>query len=145
MKYLILLLVMFSTAAFASDAPSYMKDGTITVTLKDGKSYTFSSNEYMVVKRGSSELTLSPESEPQETKTQARPETTAISKNIVSVGVVRSTRGFDVAQDGSHVAVESKKELGISLQYQRNVKDNVFVGGRVDTNSGAEVNVGVGF
>ncbi len=32
----------------------YMRDGVITVTLKDGKVYTFSLNEYKIVRRGTS-------------------------------------------------------------------------------------------
>lgn len=51
MKYLILFMTLFSVLAQADEMPAYMKNGVITVTLKDGKSYTFSSNEFMVVKR----------------------------------------------------------------------------------------------
>jgi len=54
MKLITIIALMFVTItnqAFAEEMPEYMKDGKITVTLKDGKSYTFSTNEYMVVKR----------------------------------------------------------------------------------------------
>ncbi len=40
-----------SLVANAAELPEYMKDGTITVTLKDGKSYSFSTNTHMVVSR----------------------------------------------------------------------------------------------
>jgi hypothetical protein len=50
------LLLTLSFLAFAvpaqADMPEYMKDGVITVTLKDGNVYTFSTNEYKVVRRG---------------------------------------------------------------------------------------------
>ena len=39
--------------AFADEMPEYMRDGVINVTLKNGRTYTFSLNEYKVVRRGS--------------------------------------------------------------------------------------------
>jgi hypothetical protein len=50
MKYLFIL--GFLSLPVLAEMPDYLKDGTITVTLKDGSSYKFSTNEYMVVKRG---------------------------------------------------------------------------------------------
>lgn len=50
-KLIILMLVCMS--AQAEEVPSYLKDGIIQVTLKNGKQYSFSTNEYKVVKRNS--------------------------------------------------------------------------------------------
>lgn len=49
MKQILLLTVLFSQACFPQEA--YLKGGVITVALKNGQSYKFSSDEYMVVKR----------------------------------------------------------------------------------------------
>lgn len=49
--FLIITMFLFSQVSMAADMPKYLKDGVITVTLKDGKTYTFSANEYKVVKR----------------------------------------------------------------------------------------------
>ncbi len=55
MKTLILILIVFMISFFVNQEcfaqAAYLKDGVITVTLKDGAVYEFSSNEYMVVKR----------------------------------------------------------------------------------------------
>lgn len=48
MRYIILL-TLFSLRLFAQ--PSYLKDAKITVTLKNGKSYTFSANSHKIVDR----------------------------------------------------------------------------------------------
>lgn len=53
MKYLLLFLIVFGFIfAFAQEVPTALRDGEIQVTLKDGNQYYFSTNEYMVVKRG---------------------------------------------------------------------------------------------
>lgn len=51
---MITLMLLLGTTVLAHEevVPDYLKDGMITVTLKSGKQYTFSTNEYKVVKRG---------------------------------------------------------------------------------------------
>ena len=51
MKKLSILFLLVSLSAFAQETPSYLKDASITVTLKNGKQYKYSANEYAVVKR----------------------------------------------------------------------------------------------
>lgn len=51
MKKILLSLAVFATQSFANEMPEYMKNGIITVTLADGKQYTFSSNAFKVVPR----------------------------------------------------------------------------------------------
>jgi hypothetical protein len=50
MKRLLLVVCLFVTPALA-DMPEYLKDGTVTVTLANGETHTFSSNDYKVVPR----------------------------------------------------------------------------------------------
>ena len=45
----ILAILLFSS--FLLGQPSYLKDAEVSVTLKNGKTYTYSSNEYKVVPR----------------------------------------------------------------------------------------------
>ncbi len=52
MKTLIKILALTSTLSIAQEMPAYMKGGTIGVLLRNGKTYTYSTDEYMVVKRG---------------------------------------------------------------------------------------------
>lgn len=48
---LIMFLTSFSLTAETSEAPAYLKDAQITVTLANGTVYTFSANEFKVVPR----------------------------------------------------------------------------------------------
>ncbi len=52
--FALLLGFMVADWAFGEEPPAYMKDGVITVTLKSGKVYTYSTNEWKVVRRGTS-------------------------------------------------------------------------------------------
>ena len=142
------ILTLVSSAALASEVPAYLKDGTITVTLKNGKQYTFSANEYMVVKRGAS----SPKLEVAKQEVQALQEKLQQEvakpkrlKHIVSGEVVHSNGGLDTERGANTVNVRSKKELGVGLQYQYNIFKDVYMGGRVDSNGGAGLNLGLGF
>ena len=157
MKSLITLLLTMTMAlpAFAvGPAPKELQGGVITVTLKNGKTYTFSSDEYAVVKRGADNVKGMSESEVATVANQAYntgkqvgklEEKAAQPKNILSIGAVRSKNGFDTETTASTVDVKSRKDIGGSLQYQRRFDDNKYVGGRADTNGGAEINVGFGF
>ncbi len=53
MKYLpfLILFGLLIWCGISLAQPAYLKGGVITVTLTDGNAYTFSSDEYMVVKR----------------------------------------------------------------------------------------------
>ena len=53
-KILLILILSFSFNTYAEDVPKFLKDAEITVKLKNGKEYKFSSNEYAVVSRKSS-------------------------------------------------------------------------------------------
>lgn len=134
-------------------APKELQGGVITVKLKDGKTYTFSSDEYAVVKRGT-EVKAAPKVDLTEIaatnlelgkkigEQKAKDEQP---KNIVSVGVVRSKNGFDTEMTNSTVDVKSRKDFGLSGQYQRRFNEKGYLGIRGDTNGGAEINLGVGF
>lgn len=142
---MIIFITLFSLSALSvGPAPEYMKGGTITVTLKDGKTYTYSTDEYAVVKRGPKSV----ESEkPAAVALEKAPEQSvqAAHQNILSLGLVRSKRGLRVSETASTVEVENKKEIGVSVQYQRLISDDLYLGGQIDTNQGVGINLGVGF
>jgi hypothetical protein len=141
----ILTFIMTIPVLAVGPVPKALKDGVITVTLADGKVYTFSANEYAVVRRGTEDKVLTKSEGDSIAKTHFEEGKKAQPKNIVSVGAVRSKNGFDISETASTVDVSSKKSIGGSLQYQRRVLDNKYIGGRIDSNGGAEINVGVGF
>ena len=45
----------------------------------------------------------------------------------------------------SVTVVEDRYKFGAGLMYQRNFHKELWLGGRVDTNGGTEVNLGLGF
>jgi hypothetical protein len=142
MKYLLIITMLFSVSTIAQEAPNYLKDATITVTLKNGKTYTYSANEYAIVKRGSKNLAVIAEG------TQVAPakkESAPRHRHIISGELVRSNRSLDVDNNGNDVTIKNRKELGLGVQYQYNVVDDIYVGGRMDANGGMGLNVGVGF
>ena len=140
-----LTVVCLSIPAFAvGPAPKELEGGVITVTLKDGKVYTFSSDEYAVVKRGQEpELIL--EAEEESEKVLVAVPDLPVHRNIISIGVIHSQNGFNVGSNPSVVSVETKEQLGGQLQYQRRMDKRVYVGGQIDTNGGVGASMGVGF
>jgi hypothetical protein len=149
-KISFLIAILASTSVLAvGPAPEYLKGGVITVTLKNGKTYTYSADEYAVVKRGqeSKPLPLASKDSSEESVPAPQQAETKVEghKNIISVGAVRSQRGLNVTENANSVEVSSKKQIGAQLQYQRRVTDKVYLGGQLDTNQGVGVNIGVGF
>lgn len=149
MKYLLTIaLVLISLSVFAEDIPTYLKDGVITVTLKDGKQYSFSANEYKVVKRGSKAKVEITNTKVEQSKEKAPAQPTPpqeMSKNIVSFEVLKSSNGLTTSKNSNKVEVEETKKLGVGIQYQRNVYEDLFIGGRVDSNGGVGLSLGLGF
>lgn len=140
--------LLMSVNCFADNSapPDYLKDGVITVKLKNGKEYTFSANEYMVVKRGQKiSATESKAAESKSAPVNQKP-SESLHKNIVSVEGVYGTNGIDVKRDGSTYEMTEKKGLGLGLQYQRKLNDDGIYGNiRVDTNGNTGLGVGKGF
>jgi len=152
MKYLMIALVtMMSTSALAQEVPKYLKDGKITVTLKNGKTYEYSANEYMVVKRKDKAtptkiVAAAPVVTDEGTKVvRSEPAEQKRHKHIVSVEAMNSQRGLRSSTSPNMVDVETKREFGLGLQYQNNFYKDLYLGGRIDTNGGAGVNLGLGF
>ncbi len=139
MKILILSL-LFVVPAFAEEVPEYLKDGVISVTLKDGKVYHFSSNEYKVVKRGNeAEETLESVKLSQERVIEVQ------KKNRVRVlgGVAPS--GLDTSSSGNTVSVKNKTEGVAGAGYDRMLTDKISVGGAALTNGTYTLGVGYDF
>lgn len=151
MKSILLLALLMSVSAYAQVQPAYLKDATITVKLKSGKEYTYSANEYAVVKRQDPQIKailadlerveVEPSKPAPASETQIKRH-----KHIIS-GEVLSSRngGLKDSSDPSQVKVETERKVGVGVMYQNNIYKDLYLGGRVDTNGGAGVNIGVGF
>lgn len=147
------LFLFLGTQVFAQEMPTYMKGGVIVVTLKDGKSYKFAAETYAVVKRDAKSKptfccvsgSSSHSSVVEATAPSSSQGPASSKKNILSLGLVHSNHGFDVSNNGNTVDVEQKKAFAGSVMYQRQVKDNLYVGGRLDAHGSKEVNAGFAF
>jgi len=146
MKYLIILLTVFSLTAKAEDVPpSYLKDAVITVTLKNGKTYTYSANEYKVVKRGTSKPTpvmvAQPESHPAPT-----PHSESNHKNRVSLVVGYGLNGkLNESMTPSTVDVEQQKGAVGGIVLQRDLNKEYHLMGGAMTNQTFFLGFGKGF
>lgn len=110
-KYIVAILLSVFSAQAQEEVPAYLKDSVITVTLKDGKVYTFSGNEYKVVRRGS-------KAKPVEAELQKVTIVNHVRKrNRLVVHGGMGFDGLDVSNLNNTVTVKQSKEpvFGISL------------------------------
>lgn len=140
----LLLLSLLSLSSFAQEAPpQWMKDGVITVKLKDGKEYKFSTNEFKVVKRGSK---TKQEAAPQVTPVASAPTKTPAAKpNRLMVHGGVGFDGLSTKVNSNDVVVKEKREPVFGLSYQRLVVDDVSFGASIFTNETFLLGVGKDF
>lgn len=135
MKYLTLLITFFTASIFAQEVPDYLKDGVITVTLKNGKVYKFSSNEYMVVKRGASK----------KAKEVAPVAKKQANKNNLSFMMGTGYKHNTVKYNASSVEVKDKLTPVMGVSYSRKISPDQSVIGTIFTNATVGVGLGLDF
>lgn len=126
-----LIIACFTSLAFA-EMPEYMKDGKITVTLKDGKTYEFSTNEYMVVKRGVKAKKEVKQDDVLLVEKKMDQESVKKNSVILHAGVGQS--GLTVRSNGNLHEVEEDQDMVGGLTYCRSGSDNLGVCGTAITN-----------
>lgn len=151
MKKLILIasLTFLSLSAFTQEVPAYLKDGTITVTLKDGKSYKFNSNEYAVVLRKPKQDVIIPVIAKVEQKempvSKPAPELPYY-KNRVSLLAGYGLNGKQSVSSGpNNVDVEQKKGIVGGLMLQHDLNREYHILGEALTNQTFMFGFGKGF
>ena len=136
------ILFTISTVVFAGDievSPSYLKGGIITVKLADGKIYTFSANEYKVVKRE----TTKPQEQPSGQPSISRPEKKAIRHSLGAL-VGTSKSRLKVTNSGNVVKSELDYAPVAGAEY-RISKDEVFGSVGVLNNKTYIFGIGINF
>jgi hypothetical protein len=146
MRILTILGFLFSVSIMAQEVPGYLKDGVITVTLKDGKTYTYSTNEYMVVKRGAKKeipsitfvysIQESPVVVLQEQKRK---------KHIVSGMLGFSRHDLDSSVSGTRVSTKNDHDFDFGVQYQYEVSPDIYLNVLGTVNETGLVGIGFGF
>lgn len=143
---LLMAVTCIAIKSHAEPMPKYLEGATITVTLKNGKQYSYKAEEHKVVPRiEKPKQVLVQEVSGHGSSCAMPPMKSKSHKNIVSLEVVKSMADPTTETNASGTTVKSKSEVGLGLMYQRNVYKDMYMGGRVDTNRGAGVNIGVGF
>jgi len=123
-----------------TDVPSHLKGATIIVRLADGRETTVPAEQFKVVPRQQQFIV---------TKTKQLDKTVCsaeVNKNRVSLlGGNGPKEGLTRTVDGNTVTVESKTGVVSGLQYQRLITDRISVGGQIQSNESALINVGLDF
>ena len=121
------------TQVYASEMPDYLKDATITVTLKDGKTYTFNANDHKVVPRASDAVVF-------ETKRLARK--AQDSTRIRLLGGMGPTQ-LKATTTGSNTAISQEYGAVFGLGIEGKVDEYLSLGVEVLSNKSALISVGV--
>jgi hypothetical protein len=120
MKNIIITMLLFCSAlSFADEMPEYMKDGVITVTLKDGSSHKFSTNEYKVVKRESLKNVVVEHDEQGSRKVYQSPAMAVAGPNSVRAFGGAGPSGLSVTTGASSVTIEQSYGFVYGAGYQR--------------------------
>lgn len=137
MKYLLILLAFISTAVVAAEQPAFLKDATIVVTLKSGKQYAFSANEWKVVPRLDKETvcTIKPELVIREEQTPNR------ARFFGGVG----QDGFNSKVEPNRHKVSTSYGPVFGMGYDRMISKRFSLGGQAISNGTYTLGLGFDF
>lgn len=134
------------TQAKADDFPVYMKDGVINVTLKDGKTYTFSLNDWKVVPRvqsASEEDVVAPIAE---APAQSQEEKEEYDNRFTVHGGYGPTGKLDTAVPvPGMVVVDPDHGFVFGVTYSRKISDKFSLSGTALNNKTLLLGVGYDF
>lgn len=138
-------LLSFSTAMASEVAPSYLKGGTITVTLKNGKTYSFSADEYMVVKRHAPTALVGPMAPAPERVVILRDKAPEPKRNTVTVYGGAGHDGLSVDKTATSLTVKQDTAPVFGFGYSRLLNDEVSLQAVGLSNSTGLLGVGLSF
>lgn len=140
-KLIILVTLLFSVSAMA-EMPKYLEGATVTVTLKNGETHSFKSEEYAIVRRQSMQSPIA-----KQIIQAVKDERLVTNKKnrVFLLGGYGSTGDLKSSTDGNTYEVKHKKGVVGGVGYQRKVSQKVNIGGQVQTNGTALISVGTDF
>lgn len=152
MKYLLVVamfifMALFYNNANAQEMPSYLKGATVTVTLKNGKTYEYKSEEMAVVPRQSLGTTLALQNTVKEVKRKIENKELVKNKKNRLYGLVGQgpTDGLDVSTNGSRYKVEHDRGGVLGIGYQRKLDETVNIGIQIQNNDTTSLSLGFDF
>ena len=141
MKKLLIIAALIGFNINAQEVPSYMKGGEITVKLKDGKEYKYSSDEYMVVKRKAAPSAGVPvNKQPSIVLVKSEP-----SRNRLTVHGGFGYDGQNIKVNPNDVEVSERASPVLGLSYTRLLDSTFSLTGSVFTNSTITLGVGMDY
>lgn len=143
MRIITFLICLLIGTAYAN-MPTYLKDGEITVKLKNGKEYKFSSNEYMVVKREFKIVNTELMDKPGAIITNV-PTLFPKKRHIISGMAGFSRHDLDSFVSSNRVTTKNDLDFDFGVQYQYEVHPNIYLNILGTINETGLVGVGFGF
>ena len=145
MKKLALSLLLFSVSALAQ--PKYLEGATVTVTLKNGKKYKYTSSEYAVVPRQNLQLNaLKVAGFDTLHKKIVKKELVENRKNRVFGLVGRGLTGdIKVSTNGSRYELEQEERTVLGVGYQRSLTEEFNLGIIIQDNKNTSLSLGIDF
>ena len=152
LKYLVVF-VFISSSLFADEKkiPSYLKDATITVTLRDGTIYSYSANDYAVIKRDG--VVVPPPAQIIERKQVVYEEKEVVKwlprekhLNRIRMLVGRSMNEVSVSQTSSNlISIKQSYSPFVGVGYERMVSDRWSLGLQWSTDKSQALTMGYDF
>ena len=139
-----MILVLFSFTALAEEIPAYMRDGEIVVTLKNGKVYKYSTNEWKVVRRGTSPKAKPIEDAPK--KEMAKEDApNALKNRFRLLGGYGLTGRLQTVKDANSVEVSNKFGAVGGIGYDRLLTKKISAGATLLNNETYLLNIGLDY
>lgn len=142
---------MLSFTSVYAEMPKYLEGATVTVTLKNGKTYEYKSEDMAVVKRANLGVHKN------EAK-QTRKALATVAKKIKNKKLVKNkknriygligygnTGSLDVSTNGSTYETKHSRGAVGGIGYQRKVSEDLNLGVQVQTNGTTSLSVGTDF
>ena len=119
----------------AQEVPKELKDAVITVTTTKGKVYTFSANEYMVVKRKSKAQVAKAKSE----------EKQEVRRNRITLHGGVGLKGIESSKSNNVVTIEERTRPVFGLSLSRLVTERLSITGTALSNQTFTLGVGLDY
>lgn len=153
MKLIITTLLMFSSLSFAEEieVPKLFRDSKITVTLKNGETYNFDGNKYMVVRRKAKVniaavlVEENKKEKPVILKEEKKKESSELNKNRVRLMAGVGPSGFTTKRKGDKVTVRTDEDELVGIGYDRLLDDTLSLNGQALSNGTLMFGLGLDF
>ena len=130
----------------AQEVPKALKDAVITVTLTNGKVYTFSANEWMVVRRKkASEIAKIADDKKKAEDSDKKDSDKEVKRNRIAVHGGVGLLGLESSSNGSVVTIQEKTVPVFGISLSRLLTDKYSVTGTILSNRTFTLGLGLDF